>query len=84
MGGAHAVAVRDGRQPLDVRAEQPADHLGLGLTVAALMLQADSWRAVFKLGLIWGMVLVASSTVGFLLANEAHRRGQEPWTRRVW
>ncbi len=30
-GGADTVAVGDGRQPLDVAAEQPAEHLGLGL-----------------------------------------------------
>ena len=31
MGGAHAVAVGDGRQPLDMRADQAGDHLGLRL-----------------------------------------------------
>jgi hypothetical protein len=30
-GGAHAVAVRDGRQPLHVRTEHAAERLGLGL-----------------------------------------------------
>ena len=59
-----------------------ADNLGLGLTVLALMLQAESWPEVVKLGLIWIMVLAASATVCFLIGNEAYRRGVRPWTRR--
>ena len=58
-----------------------ADNVGLGLTVLALMLQAERWSEVFKLGLIWGMVLAASATVCFLIGNEAYRRGVKPWTR---
>jgi multicomponent Na+:H+ antiporter subunit G len=57
-----------------------ADNVGLGLTVAALMLQAESWPEVFKLGLIWVLVLAASATLCFLIGNEAYRRGQQPWT----
>jgi multicomponent Na+:H+ antiporter subunit G len=57
-----------------------ADNVGLGLTVLALALQADSWAEVFKLVMIWGIVLTASATVCFLIGNEAHRRGQAPWT----
>jgi multicomponent Na+:H+ antiporter subunit G len=57
-----------------------ADNLGLGMAVLALMLQAESWREVFKLGLIWAMVLVASGTVCFLIGDEAYRRGLKPWT----
>jgi multicomponent Na+:H+ antiporter subunit G len=59
-----------------------ADNVGLGLTVLALMLQAESWPQVFKLGLIWVMVLAASATVCFLIGNEAYRRGVKPWKRR--
>jgi multicomponent Na+:H+ antiporter subunit G len=58
-----------------------ADNVGLGLAVLALMLQAKSWHEVFKLGLIWVLVLAASSTVCFLIGNEAYRRGIKPWTR---
>lgn len=57
-----------------------ADNLGLGLAVFALMLQAETWLEVFKLGFIWAMVLVASGTVCFLIGNEAYRRGLKPWT----
>jgi len=59
-----------------------ADNVGLGLTVLAMMLQAQSWSEVFKLGLIWVLVLAASATICFLIGNEAHRRGVKPWTRR--
>jgi multicomponent Na+:H+ antiporter subunit G len=59
-----------------------ADNVGLGLTVLALMLQADSATEVFKLGLMWVLVLAASATVCFLIGNEARRRGVQPWTRR--
>jgi len=57
-----------------------ADNVGLGLTVLALMLQAESWPEVFKLGVIWVMVLAASGTVCFLIGNQAYRRGVKPWT----
>lgn len=60
-----------------------ADNVGLGFLVLALMLDAASWQEVFKLGLIWVMVLAASTTVCFLIANEARRRGRQPWTRRT-
>jgi multicomponent Na+:H+ antiporter subunit G len=58
-----------------------ADNIGLGLTVLALTLQAATWQEVFKLGLIWVMVLAASATVCFLIGNEAYQRGQQPWRR---
>jgi multicomponent Na+:H+ antiporter subunit G len=57
-----------------------ADNVGLGLTVLALMLQAESGAELFKLGLIWVLVLAASATVCFLIGNEAYRRGVKPWT----
>ena len=60
-----------------------ADNVGLGFLVLALMLQAENWQEVFKLALIWVMVLVASSSACFLIANEARRRGRQPWTRRT-
>lgn len=59
-----------------------ADNVGLGFAVLALMLQAQNWSEVFKLGLIWVLVLAASATVCFLIGNEACRRGVKPWTRR--
>jgi multicomponent Na+:H+ antiporter subunit G len=53
-----------------------ADNVGLGLTVLALTFQAESWIEVFKLGLIWILVLVSSATVCFLIGHEAFRRGR--------
>jgi len=58
-----------------------ADNVGLGLTLFALALRADSALDVVKLGLIWVTVLIASASVCYLIANEAHRRGVRPWTR---
>ncbi len=51
-----------------------ADNLGLGLVIVAAMLQAESWLAVFKLGLIWAFILVASSCLCVLIAREAFRQ----------
>lgn len=58
-----------------------ADNVGLGLLILALMLQAEDWPTVFKLGLIWTMVAVASANVCILIANESLRRGRKPWTK---
>ncbi|MBK9137160.1 MAG: monovalent cation/H(+) antiporter subunit G [Verrucomicrobia bacterium] len=59
-----------------------ADNVGLGFAVLALMLRAENGVEVFKLALIWGLVLAASSTVCFLIGQEAVRRGLKPWTRQ--
>lgn len=56
-----------------------ADNVGLGFTVLAVALHADSWLEVLKLGLVWIMVLVTSACVCFLIANEGRRRGVSVW-----
>lgn len=58
-----------------------ADSLGLGFTVAALSLRADSVVEAVKLALAWLLVLAASGSVGFLIASESRRRGREPWRK---
>lgn len=58
-----------------------ADNVGLGLIVAGLALQAESWADAGKLGLIWALVLVASATGCQIVAHVALRRGIAPWTR---
>lgn len=58
-----------------------ADNVGLGFTVIAVALQADGWMDIFKLALIWIMVLITSACVCFLVANEARRRGLPVWKR---
>ena len=55
------------------------DNLGLGCVVIALMLRADSVAAVFKLGLIWMLALLATATAGYLIANSARSHGVRPW-----
>jgi multicomponent Na+:H+ antiporter subunit G len=53
-----------------------ADNVGLGLTVLALMLQAETWTMVFKLALIWLLVSVAGATVCFLIASRSRDAGK--------
>jgi len=56
-----------------------ADNVGLGLMVAGLALQAESWFVVGKLLLIWLLVLLAGAGVAHLVARMALQRGIEPW-----
>lgn len=58
-----------------------ADNVGLGLMVAGLALQAESWAVVAKLLLIWWLVLLAGASVSYLIASGALRRGIRPWRR---
>lgn len=58
------------------------DNLGLGFIVLGLMLQANGPREVLKLLLVWLLALAASSTVSFLIARRAYRRGLAPWQAR--
>ncbi|MCW8890561.1 MAG: monovalent cation/H(+) antiporter subunit G [Sedimenticola sp.] len=58
-----------------------ADNVGLGLTIAGLALQAESFSVVGKLILIWGLVLLAGASVAFLIARGALQRGVLPWKR---
>lgn len=45
------------------------DNLGLGFTVAALALQAESWFAAGELALVWLLALAANATGGYLMAR---------------
>lgn len=58
-----------------------ADNVGLGLMVAGLALQADSWAVVGKLLLIWWLVLFAGASVAHLIAVAARQRGITLWQR---
>ena len=58
-----------------------ADNVGLGLVVAGLLLQAESWASMGKLLLIWLLVLLASASVAHLVARTALRKGIRPWKR---
>jgi len=44
-----------------------ADNVGLGLVVAGLVLQAESWAVMGKLLLIWLLVLLAGASVAHLV-----------------
>lgn len=56
-----------------------ADNLGLGLVVLGLVWRAESWIIVAKLLLIWGLVLLSSTTCCHLVAQAALRGGDERW-----
>ena len=56
-----------------------ADNLGLGLVVLGLLLRSSGLATGIKLILIWLLALLASATVGFLIARRARRHGIEPW-----
>jgi len=58
-----------------------ADNLGLGLMIAGLILQAESWAVAGKLLLIWLLVLVAGAGVAYLIANKALSKGISLWKR---
>ncbi len=58
-----------------------ADNVGLGLLVAGLALQAESWAVVGKLLLIWLLVLLAGASVAHLVAVAARHRGIKLWKR---
>lgn len=52
-----------------------ADNVGLGLITLGLALQAESWTAALKLGLVWLLVLPAGATAAHLIARAALRAG---------
>jgi len=56
-----------------------ADNVGLGLMVAGLALQSETWAVAGKLVLIWLLVLLAGASVANLIARVALRRGIRIW-----
>lgn len=56
-----------------------ADNTGLGLVVAALVIQTDVWSGA-KLVAIWLLALLASATNAHLVARAALRSGVRPWS----
>ncbi|MGE0824908.1 MAG: monovalent cation/H(+) antiporter subunit G [Candidatus Binatia bacterium] len=56
-----------------------ADNLGLGFIILGLLFQVPSWVSTVKLILIWLLVLLASSTSCYLVANSASKSGIRPW-----
>ena len=58
-----------------------ADNVGLGLMVAGLAVQAESWAMVGKLLLIWVLVMLAGAGVSHLIARGALQRGIRVWKR---
>jgi multicomponent Na+:H+ antiporter subunit G len=64
---------------LRLHALTKADNLGLGLIVLGLSLQAESLAEAVKLILIWPLVLAASASVSYSIAQRADALGIPPW-----
>lgn len=58
-----------------------ADNVGLGLICLGLAVQASSVAVALKIALIWGLILLASSTGATLIASSALRHGSAPRRR---
>lgn len=58
-----------------------ADNVGLGLLIAGLAIQAESWAAVGKLLFIWLLVLLAGASVAHMVARAAMQKEIKPWKR---
>ncbi len=58
-----------------------SDNVGLGLMVAGLAVQAESWFVIGKLLLIWLLVLLAGASIAHLIAKGAMQRGVQMWRR---
>lgn len=56
-----------------------ADNLGLGFILLGMLPHTSDLASAVKLVLVWLLVLVASSCVGFLIARRAHRKGIAHW-----
>ncbi len=56
-----------------------ADNIGLGCVLLGLALQADSVALACKLVLVWPLVLVATASVSYAIAQRADTLGIEPW-----
>ena len=58
-----------------------ADNVGLGMIVAGLAIQADSFAIIGKLLLIWIFVLLAGASVSHLVAQRALEKEIPIWKR---
>jgi multicomponent Na+:H+ antiporter subunit G len=56
-----------------------ADNVGLGLIIFGLAVDAQSVWEVVELLLVWGLVMVASTTAAHLISRRALAQGIEPW-----
>lgn len=58
-----------------------ADNVGLGLLIAGLALEAESFAIAGELLLIWLLAILASATTCHLIGRNALRAGIRPWRR---
>ncbi len=60
-----------------------ADNLGLGLVCVGLAIRSGSAIVGLKLLLVWLLILAASATACYLVAEAARSAGVEPWTKEA-
>ncbi len=48
-----------------------ADNLGLGFIALGVALQAETWRQIAMIAVIWALALLAAGTVSQLIARDA-------------
>lgn len=58
-----------------------ADNVGLAFIVLGLAGQAESGSEIAKLVLVWGLVMLSSTTCCHLVAQSVTRAQVTPWTR---
>lgn len=58
-----------------------ADNLGLGFILFGLAIQSRDPAVIGKLIFIWGLVVIASATSCYLIAQAAQRMDIEPWRK---
>jgi multicomponent Na+:H+ antiporter subunit G len=56
-----------------------ADNVGLGLVVAGLAMQSETWAGAGKLVFVWLLILLAGASVANLIARAALHRGIHIW-----
>ncbi|MBS3956947.1 MAG: monovalent cation/H(+) antiporter subunit G [Clostridiales bacterium] len=64
-----------------IHALTKADNLGLGFVIVGLALRTDSWIVIAKTFIIWGLVIAAGATSGYLVAEAARTSRVRPWRK---
>lgn len=54
-----------------------ADNLGLGFIALGVGFQAETWRDIALIALVWALALLAAGTVSQLIARDALVRREE-------
>ena len=55
------------------------DNLGLGFIVLGISIQSDDFFVILKLIFLWGLVLLSSATLSYILSSHASKNGEKPY-----